>query len=407
MRQRSKARFYSALWLSYLNLRRGRFTEVPKDLDASRAEMPQQLKAHFWTPTRTPGADVVVYDVLPSLRDALANYGIEWDIAASADLPASAVDWLICFKAVPPREIAGVPRRVMLICDQAEVFWGALPSFDSVVATSSRPFAALVATRNPNTFFLHESEPAHYLSFGQANLDRSPASRGHVLLWHGGEYSQSALVSLRPVLEAFAAEREVVLHVISGRSQRRTERWGHLRVEVFPWSREQLLASAAQARLGLIPARAGLRSSYLKPASRVRCLQALGVPTIGDARVPDVCQFTASFGGPTAGSNRVWLATLQSLWDDAARLDRLARAGHHAVQVGFSTAHTAVQWIRFLSGLDSSGRPGRERRCDSAHTAPHAVPSTRVARRAPAGGQRTLAGCSERRQDSPGPGEPL
>ena len=172
MRQRSKARFYSALWLNYLNLRRGRFTEVPKDFDPNRVGWPERLKVHFWTPTLTAGANVVVYDVLPSLRSALDTHGIDWDVAASAELPTSPVDWLICFKAVPPRGIAGVPRRVMLICDQAEVFWGALPSFDSVVATSSRPFAALVAMRNPHTFFLHESEPAHYLSFGQANLDR-------------------------------------------------------------------------------------------------------------------------------------------------------------------------------------------------------------------------------------------
>jgi glycosyltransferase involved in cell wall biosynthesis len=92
-----------------------------------------------------------------------------------------------------------------------------------------------------------------------------------------------------------------------------------------------------------------LKKSWLKPASRVRCLYALGVPAIGDDRVPDVVNFMAAFNGPLAGRARAWPGALTALWNDPAALSRFAADGHKMVAEQFSTEQTARQWLRYLT----------------------------------------------------------
>ncbi len=296
------------------------------------------------------GAQFIVHDLMPDLIRLVGEIAPGWEIRFGDKLPEEAVDWLICFKAVPDEaKIKWRPRRVLLICDQAEKFWDSLKRFDAVVATSSRPFAGLLAAQHPNTTFIGESEPLHYLAFGIKNLVNKPAERGNVLLWHGGPHSLNTLNDLRPALARWAETTDVQLHVVSGQGAVRTENWGALAVNFFPWSLEQLFLCAAQARLGFVPARFSLKHSWLKPAARVRVLYALGVPAIGDDRVPDVINFTASFSGAMAGRRRKWIPALASLWNDPAELNRLATAGHEVVAERFSTPQTARQWVRYLS----------------------------------------------------------
>jgi glycosyltransferase involved in cell wall biosynthesis len=346
----AKLRFHCALYAAFLGVRRGRFLEISIAPLKASEPVPKNLKVFFWTPADTPGANVIVHDVLPSLTRLAREFAPGWEIHAGAALPEQPVDRLFCFKAVPEAaKVRGQPRRELLICDQAEVFWDRLGGFDAVVATSSRAFAGLMAARHPRVTFISESEPLDYLEFGRRNLATPPAARGNVLLWHGGLYSQDALNELRPVLGKWAEQTGAQLHVVSGNAGPRVEKWGALTVNYFPWSKEQLFHSAAQARLGFVPARFSVKLSWLKPASRVRCLYALGVPAIGDDRVPDTVDFMAAFNGPLAGRSRAWLAALADLWNNPSALSRLAASGHAAVAEQFSTGQTARQWLRHLA----------------------------------------------------------
>lgn len=344
-----KTRFYFALCAARFGARRS-VAEIGKGPFAPTEALARGLRVYFWAPHRTPGANVIIYDMLPTFLDEIHAAGLDWQVQAGAALAPHAVDLLVCFKAIPDAsQIAGSPRRIFLVCDQAEDFWDRLGDFDLLVATASRELAALFASRHGRVSFIGESEPPDYLAFGVSNLLVPPALRGPVLMWHGGHYSLDALYKLRPALERMAAKREMQLHVISGQEQESEERWGPLLVRFFPWSKEQLFGSAAQARLGLVPARRSIRLSWLKPGSRVRCLYALGVPAIGDAQVPDAARFLAEFDGPIADGADAWERELAQLWDSPERLQALATAGHAAVASNHSSRQTARQWIRFLS----------------------------------------------------------
>lgn len=303
----------------------------------------------FWTPGDTAGANVIVHDIMPALCAAAAQHAPGWTITAGHSIPDGQLDALISFKAVPPPETRlRASQSILLICDQAEVFWHDIPGFDSVVATSSEPFAALLRHRHPRVTFIPESEPLDYIESGATNLRLPPSQRPPELIWHGGHYSLGALLGLRPQLERWAKGHEATLQIISGGAPASQERWGELRVQRSPWSKAHLKEVASRARLGLVPARTSLKSSWLKPASRVRCLFALGVPAIGDSRVPDVHEFAAACRAPVAGSDAEWLLRLQELWNDPTELDALAERGHRAVADRWSANQTAFRWLRHL-----------------------------------------------------------
>jgi glycosyltransferase involved in cell wall biosynthesis len=344
----TKLRFHVALYSTYLDLLRGKFTEIPKSQIDQAGHLAERLRVFFWTPTVTPGAKLIVQNVLPDLQRTVCELRLDWDITDGPTVPSEPVDWLICFKAVPRDLKSGQHRSVMLICDQGDVYWDELKRFDAVVATSSHPFARVVGTRHPHVSFISESEPSRYLDFGRENLAKAPMVGRNVLLWHGGKYSQDALNSLRPVLIRWAKSQDAHLHIVGGQNPSSFERWGTLRVSRFPWSENQLLRSAAAARLAILPARSSLKNSWLKPASRIRCMMALGVPAIGDGRVPDATDFMRRCGGPLASSLKEWEEKVLSLWNDPEELVQLAKRGHAAVASEFSTEQTARQWIRYL-----------------------------------------------------------
>jgi hypothetical protein len=293
---------------------------------------------------------VIIDNVLHPLRNQLEQLGVDWELVTSTDLPDKEVDWLFCFKSVPhPRQVPGNPRRVLLICDQAEVFWKDVPAFHEVLATSSPQFARLLAWRHDKVSYLSETEPEIHLELGRqvlaGNYPKEP-----VLLWHGGTHSLKALYALKPQLIDWAQPHpEACLQIVCGSGVERTEHWGKLTVRYFPWSVEQLHASARIARLAIIPAINRLKHSWLKPASRVRCCYAMGVPAIGDRHVPEVEAFAESFGGPVAKSLAGWRAELENLWGDADERNRLAKAGHAKVETEFSTPVAIRRWIRYLA----------------------------------------------------------
>lgn len=345
----SKARFYFALYSTRAGIGPSRFAEIGKEPLASTDPRPDRLRAYFWTPLKSPGANVIVHDMLPTLNEEIQAAGLSWEVAAGEELPSEPVDYLVSFKAVPDGgKIVGNPRKVFLICDMKHYFWSGLREFDHVVVAPSRAMASLLAKGHSRVSFLGESEPLEYVNFGLSNLDTPPDQRGDVLMWHGGSWSLGALSDLRETLEEFARGRSVELHAIGGQQPEREEQWGDLKVKFFPWSKQQLFDSAAQARLGLVPARRSVRLSWLKPASRVRCLYSLGVPAIGDGRTQDLAEFLAEFGGVSASDPAEWGRLLAETWDSSDRLAKLASAGHAAVAERYSTRQTARQWIRFF-----------------------------------------------------------
>ena len=199
----AKLRFHLAIYAAFSGSRRGKFSEISTAAIEPGKIALKNLKLFFWTPVLTPGANVIVHDMLTCLTRLAREAAPGWEIKAGTELPHDEVDWLVCFKAVPPPEkIRGKPRLALLICDQAELFWDALRGFDEIVATSSRTFAGLLALQHPRVTFISESEPPDYISFGEKNLCVAPAARGNVLLWHGGLYSQDALNELRPRSES-------------------------------------------------------------------------------------------------------------------------------------------------------------------------------------------------------------
>jgi hypothetical protein len=355
----TKLRFHLALYAAFMGRGRGRFKEVPKEPVRADRSFPKALRIFFWTPETSAGANVIVHQMLRSLQRQVAEMSLDWQVSAGPKIPTQPLDWLICFKAVPePPQRSAASRTMLLICDRIEMFWDRVSNFDALVGTSSRPFAQLLTMRHKTVIFIPESEPPEYIDFGKKNLIVPPAERGNVLLWHGGHYSQDALVGLRPFLERWAKSADAQLHVVSGQKPPREEQWGNLSVRFLPWSKKQLFTSATNARLGIIPARNGLTRSWLKPASRVRCLYALGVPTVADSRVPDAVDFMSRFAGPMARLKEEWVQAIEKLWNNNGALQELAAAGHAAVAREFSTEHTARQWIRLLS---EPGAEGRER----------------------------------------------
>ena len=177
----ARFQFHCALYAIYWGLRRNRFREVSKAPIPSAVGLPQQLNVYFWTPVETPGTVVIVYYLMPVLKKLVADLGLSWNIRMGPELPPEACDWLVCFKAVPDAtKIVGHPRRVLLICDQADLFWHQFGFFDGIVATSCEPFASLLATQHPRVCFISETEPLDYLEFGRQNLQRPPQQRGNV-----------------------------------------------------------------------------------------------------------------------------------------------------------------------------------------------------------------------------------
>ena len=339
-------RFRQTLMAHYAGRPAGRFTPIPAGMPDALNRQP--LRIHFWTPHSWFSTVIHVDQVLPRLRDQAAALGLPWQISSSARLPETAVDWLLCLKAVPPARSCPVERTVLLLPDDADRVWGRLGRFGHVVSVTSRTLASLLGTVHPHAWFMEETESPEWIERGRRALDKAPpSSRPPLLLWHGTRMSLDGLQPLRPVLEAFARETAVELAVLTDGAAR-TEQWGSLRVRHVAWSHEALAALAAQARLSIVPARPTLADSYLKNAGRLRRLFAAGCPAIGDARVADVVDFGKACGAPVAQTSDEWLAALRQLWREPARLDEIARRGHALVGERYSTVRTAAQWLWFF-----------------------------------------------------------
>ncbi|PKN63210.1 MAG: hypothetical protein CVU57_20090 [Deltaproteobacteria bacterium HGW-Deltaproteobacteria-15] len=340
-------RFRQALAAHYRGKLAGRFTSIPAAMPEALNRRPMTI--YFWTPHPWFSTVIHVDQVLPALRNRAAELHLPWRILSGDRLPEAPVDWLLCLKKVPLAGFCPVEHTVLLLPDDADRVWGRLHRFGHVVSVTSRTLASLLGTVHPRVWFLEETESQEWIERGRRAIDETPpSSRMPMLLWHGTRESLEGLMRLRAELETFARETSVELVVLtSGKAQE--EQWGHLRVRRMTWSPEALAALAAQARMGVVPARPTIADSYLKNGGRVRRLFAAGCPAIGDARVADVVEFSKACGAPVAQGGEEWLAAIRRLWQDPQRLDEIARSGHTLVQERYSTDRTAAQWIWFFS----------------------------------------------------------
>lgn len=347
----TKINFYSTLNLIYLNILKGSFT-VP-DKNFIQNSLPLKRTIHFFVPDNQnqAGARVIIFDVYAELIRQIKKLKLPWSVSISSNEPTKDIDILICFKCLPKKFNNSNRKNILLICDQAELFWDDIKKFDYVVATSSEPFARLLSQKNKKTFFISESETNNILNIGKKNLKFSPSSRQPFLLWHGGKYSLDPLIQLLPLLEDFRKKNDFKILMISGNEPEKKYMWGKILVHQFPWSYENFISQVSQARLGFIPAKSSIKGSFLKPASRIRSLYALGTPSIGDERVPDVKKFMDSFGGPMASNKEEWLYKLEMLWNSKS-LDEIAFKGWSTVRDSYTDKETAKQWINFLLKID-------------------------------------------------------
>lgn len=340
-----KCDFYINVYIAILGLgNKPKYKEVHSLPSPFPIKSP--LRICFYVPHLTPGAEQIIYDIIPTLQKTYKDNQEPVSIAISQQPPETYQDIIFYFKA--PRAPFNAKRHILLICDEALQFWWSLHRFDACVCTSSPELSSLLAKKSHDVIFLSEVEPNRLLKAGAKNLsDCKPSNRPRTILWHGGEYSLPPMIRLRPILERIASHSPTKLILISGKQKQLKEHWGPLEVIYRPWSENVLISSAAESRLGLVPTR-NLRLGFFKPASRLRRLYALGVPAIGDNNAPEVVRFQARIGAKVATSSGMsWLAYLTELLDDT-RIDVLAKKGHELVKQDYSESIAVLNWMKVI-----------------------------------------------------------
>jgi glycosyltransferase involved in cell wall biosynthesis len=313
----------------------------------------KKLKIYFYAPLNarglnSAGTKIVILEMLVELKKKIKLLSLPWDVVFSNNYPKSKVDYLVCFKSLAPEKIIGNPKIILSICDEGENFWTYLRRFHAVVVSSSKPFSYLVRKKNKNTFYISEAESKNYLDYGFKNIKKLPSAKLYNLFWHGGPNSLSGLLPLKPFLVELAKKYPLNLYIVSGYKPKKQFNWGSITITHYPWSTKAMKTCASKCALGIIPSRGTLRTSFLKPASRVRALYALGVPTIGDSRVPDVVEFNSHFDGPTAKTPKEFVDKIEIFFNNPKMLNEIALKGLKTVKDRYSNQLSANQWINFL-----------------------------------------------------------
>ena len=351
-----KTLFYINLLFSYLfqYSNKKNFVEPSKSIKKiSNLRSLNKLKIYFYAPLNargknSAGTEVVILGMFSELQKKIKLLSLPWDISFSNNYPEEEVDYLICFKSQPPKNLIGNPRVILSICDEGENFWNELKKYHAVVVSSSRPFYNLIKKRNTETFFIGEAESEENIGFGLENLKKILSSKLYNLYWHGGPNSLSGLLPLKPHLMKLAKEYSINLYIVSGYQPNHQYKWGPLTVIHRPWSPKNMRVTARKCALGIIPSRGTLRTSFLKPASRIRALYALGVPAIGDSRVPDVVEFMSHFGGPLARTPKEFIEKIKMFFDNPKMLNEISLKGHETVSKKYHNKLSANQWINFF-----------------------------------------------------------
>jgi len=348
--------YYRCLWTQYiLDSLRLRFSPVGEvteqclgldsvsgDCLAWDSSLPS-VRVYFWVPyTKSAGAKLILEPLLSFFRSLEAE---GFQVEYSSQFPVSSIDILISFKAVP-KNFGIATYNCLVICDEVEYFWRKLPCFDEVIVTSSLELLRLVQKAGVKVVtYMPEYEPDTVLWCGDL-LGESDPKR---IFWHGGSHSLGGLKAYVPVFEKLLEQTDFEgLSIVSGGEAHRTELWGRVPVKVRSWSRENLVSAAAESRFAVLPARSGLKHSYLKPASRVRCVLAMGLMGIGSQRTPEVRRLADELELPVLTHNLSKdLQMFKKLWNQAPETDAQEK-WRQFLQIHNSQSYVENLWRRLL-----------------------------------------------------------
>ena len=354
-RFRSRSHFYASLWRLYLRYPQGLPSQsirpfippIPKALDKLKHK-----RVHFWVPHRTAGSQFILWDVIPHLIERLKAQIPSLHVSISETIPGYPVDILFSFKEPVDRQLYPKLKHVSLvICDEADRLWNVIGTFDSIVCTSSVELAQLLHKKKSPVLMIPEVEPSELLEQGGRRLDTPEFGNRQSILWHGGLYTLKELVQRLAFFEELhkRVEFDRVI-VVCGDGVAPSGLNSHPLFEFRPWSRSALSTAANECRLALLPARSSLKLSYLKPASRLRCIFALGCVALGDARVPEVTRFSRRLGMPIIPFSRAAQAAemVAEFWNDSARIRQIQHAGHEYVKSHHHVSQAIHHWINAM-----------------------------------------------------------
>jgi len=354
--------FYRSLWSQFL---RDKLSLLPSKIqnfdsfvnESRRLDLSgKTTKVWFLVPSRSAGASFIMWNIVPKVDSFVQQLGLSISIGLSFEEPSEVnFDILFVFKAVPSNQVfASSKKTVLVICDQADVFWQDFSRFDAIVVTSSNELARLIANRTDKPiYFLHEPERTSYIDHGYQRCNKEGiVDENAAILWHGGNYSLPALLRYRRQFEYLATATDFKeLVIVSGDGSDLGLDWSGIQFRYVPWSSENLIRASSVCRFAFLPARASLKNSYLKPAARLRCSYALGLPAVGDKRVPEVVRFSQRIGAPLIPSDSLVANFLEALWIDMSRLKKMAIIGNREVKEHYSEESTVNRWIRLIEHL--------------------------------------------------------
>lgn len=353
---RSKQWFYWRLWHNYLGRKQCTYLERINRYAAPSVvsnELLDGKRIHFWVPHHTAGAQFILWEVIPKLISKLAQDSPSSKISIATDLPKEDFDLVLSFKEPIPANVK-TKSRCLIICDELDRLWGSLRLFDSVVCTSSFELAHLIETQVEQIYFIGEIEPRELIQEGSRRIVSTSTNDQRSLFWHGGH---NTLRELAGRINWFKELREITgfetLELVSGDGSLPRNLCDLNWINPHAWSRENLASVSRRCRLAVLPARLSLKNSYLKPASRQRCCLAMGLPAVGDARVPEVSALSSELNLPVLNfrDKKQSLEVTASLWNDPLRLRDAVFLGHALVEKYFSQTAAISSWERTLSAL--------------------------------------------------------
>lgn len=183
---------------------------------------------------------------------------------------------------------------------------------------------------------------------------RHEPRRRVVLGWLGNRYGISRLQALAPVLRRLAAQREIVLRVVTGE----TVDIPGVPVEsrTHPWSPASEHEDLADLDIGLLPLDT---AGYDRGKSPLKLLQysAAGLAVVATPTAIDLAVFRPGECLLTAASEDEWLEALTRLVDDPVLRARLGAAARKAVQDHYSfESHAAGFHDALVTASEASGR---------------------------------------------------
>jgi hypothetical protein len=354
-RLKMRSHFYASLWRLYLRYPKGirgasQYSLIPPDT-STRTSL-ENRRVHFWVPHQTPGSQFILWEVIPELIKRLKTQIPSFELSISDSIPSGRIDVLFSFKEpIPPQNLSQIGHSSLVICDEADRLWNVIETFDSVICTSSLELAALLRKRASRVLMIPEVEPSALLEASSRRLSVTDINSRQSILWHGGLYT---LKELREQLRFFETLHHHIrfdkVIVVCGNGLAPSDLKTHPLFEFRAWSRDALIKAANECRLAILPARLSLKLSYLKPASRLRCMFALGCVALGDARVPEVVRLSERlrmpiipFSRPVEAADRV-----AKLWKDHPEICRIQRDGYQYVTSEHGIDRAMNRWINAM-----------------------------------------------------------